>query len=288
MKCVVSYRVGVGGVVTTAPCGYSDWMKLPIDENVYAPFPVCLSLLPGVSDFWTVTNESFGLTRFVWKNFAIHRNPTNLFSFALQLHECGDVAFISNEPLPLNIEVEPYVQIGNERMVMTNWLLQGGVEYLAKDLSRDEGWWLANHPEFCEQNNEGEFFWTYDANEYYQAKVVLTDERAGNFAYSPRMTVKLSRSTARVNVYTNGLVAAIDQMDTAERIFSNQLLRSGILCKITSTCRIFDVEVPHGVIKRRISERCFEVERPIVQRLYRTEAIVLNSSDHVASEITVV
>lgn len=49
----------IGGIVTTQGCGSSDWNQASPDVSVYAPFVGEHSLLPGISDFWCVTNALY-------------------------------------------------------------------------------------------------------------------------------------------------------------------------------------------------------------------------------------
>lgn len=77
-----------GGVVTTQGFGSSDWDCASPDVSVYAPFVGEHALLPGISDFWCVTNALY--KRFVWKDMADGRDPNQLISFAAQISECGD------------------------------------------------------------------------------------------------------------------------------------------------------------------------------------------------------
>lgn len=264
------FVASASGFAAMANHGFSDWSQAAPIADVYAPYPVTLSLIPGISEFWSVTNN--WMKRFAWKNALVDRVQTNQISFAVQLWDCGDVAFVYDRSLFDLHDAVPFVQLGTERLIVTNTVADCNAVFLRRDHTQTESWWLKHHPEFCKMNELGQFEWIYDTNEYYKIEIDLQDDKVTRALAYDTITISLEQNRRKITIYqgNNREILWNDKISTQHSITH---LKTGLKYRIEADCMIRRLTVPPDVVKRRISDRCFELERPIVMAIAGDDAI---------------
>lgn len=133
-------------------------------------------------------------TRLVWLNAAVDRNPANLVSFAVQLYDWGDVAFAYQEELGASGIVTPFIQVGKERVVLSETNDYSQVAYFKRETWPSPSWYVSEFPDFCEIDSDGELVWRYDINEYYKVDLELAFEGSNENSQRSRLpSIKLNK-----------------------------------------------------------------------------------------------
>lgn len=268
----------VCGIVTTPGYGLSDWNRMSPDVSVYAPFIGEHALLPGISDFWCVTNALY--KRFVWKDVADGRNPDQLISFAAQVSECGDVIYVYNDAALASTNITSFLQIDGERMPVAPTQTNSCAVLIERDIQQTPEWWIRQYPGLCELNAEGEIVWTYDDSEYYRIDVDLRGDDDCSAARSRSdVTIKLAKENARlyVHCFNRDQGKATEHFNVSDRKqIVDLVLETGMRYEVFARytinvdgqdrdydCPITSISTPSGVNAVRVNAYKWLVWRPV-------------------------